>query len=287
MNVGQLIFVFVCCLLLSCNGDDNSIINKRQVDENENIEEWNETQIHWHFEDVFTVKEKERLENWIRKVYNATEKTLGKYPFPVHVYFHDAGTSSEPVPWAHTKRYPTQQVHFYVDLNYTDQEFLDDWTAPHEISHLSIPFLGKENAWFAEGFASFWQYQIMHTLGVLSEVEMENEYQRQWKKNLHHIKGAKPYLICVQKQRNFHNYPAMYWGGAYFFYVYHKKLINENKSFHGVMKAFLKCCRFKCDDYPSIVEKWDKLSNMKACNSLLKDFESWNCDQILEKYSFR
>lgn len=113
------------------------------------------TSIVWHWEDSFSPGEKKNVENWLLNVTGAVETTLGVYPFDLHFYLHRQNGSSEPVPWAHTRRDNNQGVKFYIDPSFAPGSFTEDWTAPHEISHLSIPYLGRQHAWFAEGYASY------------------------------------------------------------------------------------------------------------------------------------
>ena len=53
---------------------------------------------------------------------------------------------------------------------------MNDWTAPHEMSHLAIPYIGEKEVWFAEGFASFMQYQVMMEMGVMTKVLADRAY---------------------------------------------------------------------------------------------------------------
>ena len=131
--------------------------------------------IAWHWEDHFTPVEKEKLVDWLEQTTEAVQSTLGTYPFTIHFYMHRRDYANEPVPWAHTSRGSEQAVHFHVDPNYELKEFLADWTAPHEISHLSIPFLGKENSWFAEGYATYLQCQVMYTMGEYNQQSLKAE----------------------------------------------------------------------------------------------------------------
>ena len=110
-----------------------------------------EIQIVWHWEDRFSRQEQQKLKKWLFTITYGVEQTLGIYPFEVHYYIHRRNFASEPVPWANTDRNYKQSVHFHVDPSFSFQEFIDDWTAPHEISHLSIPFVGRNQSWFSEG----------------------------------------------------------------------------------------------------------------------------------------
>ncbi len=147
--------------------------------------------IEWHWEDEFSTAERDKVEDWLNSVTGAVESTLGVYPFTVHFYIHRRKGSSEPVPWASTRRQYVQGVDFHIDPSFSLQAFLDDWTAPHEISHLSIPYLGQEQSWFAEGYASFMQYQVMQKLGICSEQEVGEIYAEK-------IERVRPYYDRLQ-----------------------------------------------------------------------------------------
>src|SRR5690606_12588924 len=75
------------------------------------------------------------------------------------------------------RRWRGQHVHFHVDPRHPPEAFRGDWTAPHELSHLILPYLGRPAAWFAEGFASYMQYQVMIAMGLLSEAEAGERYR--------------------------------------------------------------------------------------------------------------
>jgi len=44
------------------------------------------------------------------------------------------------------------------------------------MSHLAIPYVGEKEVWFAEGFASFMQYQVMMEMGVMTKVLADRAY---------------------------------------------------------------------------------------------------------------
>ena len=128
--------------------------------------------------DEFTADEQAKLTAWVREVHGAVERIVGPLPVDVRTYMHRRDGAREPVPWARTQRYRGQGVHFHVDPAYSLDAFRHDWTAPHELSHLILPYVGARHAWFAEGFASHMQYRVMQAMGVLSGTEAERRYRR-------------------------------------------------------------------------------------------------------------
>ncbi len=242
--------------------------------------------IEWHWEDEFSTAEKAKVEDWLNSVTAAAESTLGPYPFTLHFYIHRRNSSSEPVPWASTRRHYVQGVDFHIDPSFGLQAFLDDWTAPHEISHLAIPYLGRDQSWFAEGFASFMQYQIMQKLGICSGQQVQEIYNEK-------IEGVRPYyerdqdFITVSRELKSRNhYAVMYWGGASYFMQINKGLMEE----HGLkltdfLKEYQLCCRLTDESFEELIESWDRLLGEPLFSELLQNYQRGPASEILNMVS--
>jgi hypothetical protein len=241
------------------------------------------TSIVWHWEDEFSVTEREKVEEWLNKVTVATESTIGPYPFTLHFFIHRRNGASEPVPWANTRRHPLQGVDFHIDPAYSLQAFLDDWTAPHEISHLSIPYLGRSEAWFAEGFASFMQYQIMQRLGIYSRQEVRERYSQKIESVRPYFDGDQDFVTVSRELQRRNNYPAMYWGGASYFMHMDQRLKAElNMEFTTLIKDYLICCRLKDDSLEQLIDSWDRLIGDFLFANMLQSYQADPASGILE-----
>ena len=228
----------------------------------------------WHWEDRFNPEETLKVESWLNSVTNAVESTLGTYPFDLHYFIYRRGGSREPVPWANTRRYNRQGVNFHIDPSYSLESFLADWTAPHEISHLSIPYLGSSNAWFAEGYASFLQYQVMEEMGIYSPEEVKNRYQSKLAMALPYFIGEQDMVTIARSLQKRHLYPQMYWGGASFFVRLDQNLKKEyNTSLSELIKAYQACCRLEDQSIEEVINSWDRLLGTSACSDLLRTYQ--------------
>ena len=230
-------------------------------------------EIVWHWEDRFTDAEQNMLTEWIQITVAAIEKRVTAYPFDVHIYFHRR-RAGEPVPWANTERGTIQGVHFHVDTRYPQEEFLADWTAPHELSHLLIPYLGRSRAWFAEGFASFMQYQVMHEMGVLNQMQIMNHYQTHVKRAasnyaLHDV----PFAIAAPRLHRQREYATMYWGGATYFLQVDRALRKDDKSMVQVLRKFVDCCRNDKYKLDQLVDEFDRQSSSTVFSETLRKFK--------------
>lgn len=229
----------------------------------------------YHWKDRYSPEEQEKLKAWIERTVAAVQRRVAQYPFDVHVFFHRSDRGGEPVPWAHTRRLRRQEVHFHVSPEFPLQRFVDDWTAPHELSHLLIPYLGKRNAWFAEGFASYMQYQVMHEMGVLSDAELEDRYRNRITRAARNYRlDEMPFAEAAPKLRRQREYPTMYWGGAAYFLGVDHALRRNGDSLLRVLTAYVACCRMRTHGLSGLVTELDRLADSGVFSTALKDLRN-------------
>ncbi|MEM9304851.1 MAG: hypothetical protein AAGE01_22250, partial [Pseudomonadota bacterium] len=173
----------------------------------------------WHWEDDFSRREQARLVAWIEHADRGIEALFGDLPFAYDVHFHRLDNRGEPVPWANTsKRYNGRAVNFHVDVRHSQEDFIADWTASHEISHLLFPYVGRDGMWFAEGIASYIQYQAMYANGVLSWEQAIRRYADRFDRAERTSRvGNTPVAEMPRNIRQSRAYVRMYWGGAAYF----------------------------------------------------------------------
>lgn len=263
---------FLLFILASCNQVSNDAPEEDKPSTHSKDSEVKiptETKLIWHWEDEFSASEKEKIEKYITKVTDAAFNVLGKYPFDVHYYFKRSDSKNEPIPWAHTERSKKiQAVRFYINPDFSYDQLITDWTAPHEISHLSIPHLGKENSWFAEGYASYMQYQIMKELSVYTKEEVAKKYQKKIENIKADYSDKLNFVENAKALRARYNFPAMYWGGAkYFMHIDSLLKFQEGISLNDLIKKYQLSSRNKDKNIEMLLNSLDK--NLK--NPLFKN----------------
>lgn len=231
----------------------------------------------WHWQDQFSHSEQQKLITWVTQTVAGVERLVGPYPFNINVTFHRRSGSVEPVPWANTRRHIHHQgVHFHVNPEFSLKEFMNDWTAPHELSHLLIPYLGSEYSWFAEGFASYMQYQVMRELKIFNDNEILEKYTD-------HITGAdaeyRYHQLSFAKAARYlridGKYPVMYWGGAIFFLsTDHALKKRKHPGMIALLSDFLVCCRRDRNNMQSLIRQFDRLSGTRLFRSHLVEFNN-------------
>jgi hypothetical protein len=235
-----------------------------------------EASLRFEWRDSFTPREKDKLTMWVRETADALESLVGPLPFEVLIVFHRSDGSREPVPWANTQRSRNQGVHFHVDPRYPLEAFRRDWTAPHELSHLVLPYVGSKNRWFAEGFASYMQYQVMHAMGVLDEAQLLQQYWRKldWAAR-RYVYSDQPFAEAAPRLRADGQYPVMYWGGAVYFLQADDGLLEQAAgTLLGTLSAYLECCRRNRRRLSSLAAELDAVSGTTVFSASMTRFEA-------------
>jgi hypothetical protein len=231
-----------------------------------------EDQFSVHGLSVFKHEQAEMLESWLTQGVNATRATLGIYPTPLALHLYPR-KSNQPVPWAYTRRDAKGSVHFHVDVRFGLTKFVNDWTIYHELAHMALPYLGPQYRWFSEGFASFMQYQIMLQAGVLKGSLVDN-YQAKIEPHLRWFNSDLTAASIATRLMNNQQYPAAYWGGAYFF-VYADKLLMQkhNTTLTELMTHYQDCCRAKGDKITDVIASFDGILNDKLFSELFRQYQ--------------
>lgn len=215
----------------------------------------------WHWQGRFDEEERGRLTQWVGETVAGIETLVAPYPFDVHITFYRSEPGDSPVPWANTVRSRRQGVNFHVDAERTLEEFFADWTASHELSHLLIPPVGRSNAWFAEGFASYMQYQVMRAMRIIDDEQMRDRYSAKIGKarqayDLHHM----PFVDAAGELVARREYPTMYWGGALYFMQVDRLLQHRGSSLLEVLREFVACCRLETRGFNALLRQLDRIA---------------------------
>ncbi len=232
--------------------------------------------LRFHWEDHFSREDKSKLMSWVSEVHAGVEALVGELPFDVQIYFHRT-RAGEPVPWANTERRSYRQgVHFHVDPRFSLKDLREDWTAAHELSHLVFPYLGRSHSWFAEGFASFMQYQVMHDMGIISRQEMLQRYgQKLDRARRSYSHQDRPFAEAAPRLRAERKYPTMYWGGAAYFLQVNQALQRQNKiHMVDVLRQYVACCRRGGGDLEQLIRDLDRVARTTVFSRHLERFRT-------------
>ena len=156
---------------------------------------------------------------WLDSLVSSTYRALGKYPRDLRFFMthrkmdHALGRAYVLFPKKN------RGVYFTIDTSYPLDDFLDDWTPSHEISHLALPFMGKPNRWLSEGFATFMTRYVMMELGYYNSKTIKEYYHESFLEVDHYFNQDMNFVDAAKEMVANHQYRAYYRAGSAFFYL--------------------------------------------------------------------
>lgn len=226
----------------------------------------------WHWPDPFDARERSLIKGWLTGVQRGVERLVGPLPYESHFYLHRSRSSTSPVPWANTVKYPVPAVHFHVDLSHGAPALRADWTASHELSHLLFPYLGEDSRWFAEGIASYLQYQIMYLNGERSWQSAVDKLSERFARGRSSSRGhGLPIPEHSRALDRTGGHVRLYWGGAAYFLNADRQLAQATADrpvplrLLDVIRRYVACCwKLWGADADDMIATFDKLSQTRV-----------------------
>jgi M61 glycyl aminopeptidase len=122
--------------------------------------------------------DQQALFDWVRVTATDVSLAYGRFPNPspqVIVVPVSGAQRDGAVPYGRVIRNGGEMVQFFISPGRPIEEFMGDWTATHEFSHLMLPYLNRRHRWIAEGFAQYYQNVLLARSG-------EYDQQHAWQK---------------------------------------------------------------------------------------------------------
>lgn len=112
------------------------------------------------------------LQQWISQPAMGVANVIGHFPqAQTQILVVGIGSRSSAVPFAHVLRGGGMAIELFVDETRSADEFQNDWTATHELSHILLPYVASQDRWLSEGLASYYQNVLRARDGRLSELQ--------------------------------------------------------------------------------------------------------------------
>ena len=153
-------------------------------------------------------------------------------------------------------------IQLLVDPGRPWSEFVKDWIAPHEFTHLMHPYLGDDSRWLSEGLASYQQNIVLAQSGLIPE-------RTAWTKLLQGFdRGRRRDLQATLPQASTEMHRAdafmpVYWGGAAYWLEAELALADRgNVRLNELLGRFRDCCLPATEDWdgPRFLAELDRLS---------------------------
>jgi len=200
--------------------------------------------------------EQARLAEWLRIEAQAFLGTYGRLPVAdVQIWLVSVDSASlakryagmiEPgaVLGGESARGQGNALQLDVDPSRPAQEFVEDWTAIHELSHLLHPYLGDRGSWLSEGLATYYQ-NVLRARGAL--LSPEQAWER-LASGFQRSEGGPYPQSLEQAAANMGQSPAfqrVYWSGAAYWLgvdVDLRRATRGKITLDTALAAFRGCC---------------------------------------------
>jgi hypothetical protein len=107
------------------------------------------------------------IADWVRATATDVSLAYGRFPSPSpQIVVVPVPGSRSAVPYGQVIRDGGVTVELTVDPAEPLEEFLADWKATHEFSHLMLPYITRDHRWISEGFAQYYQNVLLTRSGA-------------------------------------------------------------------------------------------------------------------------
>jgi hypothetical protein len=206
----------------------------------------------------------EQMQAWIQDSAQMVADLYGRFPqSQAQILVAPGARGNEPTPWAYVVRGGSPAAHFFINQRRPIKEFLEDWTAVHELSHLLLPYVHSDDIWLSEGVATYYQNVLRARSGRMTAAEA---WQRLHAGFVRGMESA-PGLTLAQATESMYRdgtYMRVYWEGAAMLLIADvrlRQLTAGKQSLDTALAALNDCCE-TTDRAWSAREIFDKLDEV-------------------------
>lgn len=193
-----------------------------------------------------TAAERERLTLWLARAAQTAATLHGSLPREqIRVVIKAAPDAGQPVPFAQVIRSEPQGVRFWVNPDFPLDDFLRDWTAAHELTHLQIPWPGQRDIWLSEGLSTYYQYLLLVRDDLLDECTAWTRIHEGFSRGQANAEHAGLTLAELSPRlRATRAYMRVYWTGTAYFLEADLALrrTRDGLTLDRVIRDFAACC---------------------------------------------
>jgi hypothetical protein len=235
------------------------------------------------------VVEWEFVREWLTRAAGAVTTLYRRFPVEtVQVLVVPGARGDEPVPWAFVLRGGMPSVHFFINQRRPLSEFLTDWTAVHELSHLLLPYVAPEDAWLSEGSASYFQNVLRARAGMIPEQEAWQRLHSGFRRGMRSMPGI---TLADATERMFRDggFMRVYWHGAAMMLIADQRLRARTAGRESLDTALAKlgeCCLAPADGWQAstLFAKLDALTGTSVFDELLSERNASRFPDLSETY---
>ncbi len=203
---------------------------------------------------------------WIEDAARSVAAIYGRFPVTSpQILVMPGARAAEPTPWAYVLRGGQAAAHFFVNQRRPLAEYVEDWTAPHELSHMFLPYVNSTDAWLSEGMATYYQNVVRARSGAISPAEAWQRMHSGFRRGID--KSVKEQSLALATERMFREggYMRVYWHGTAILLAADVELRRRSggkKSLDWLLERFGQCCLDPDVEWTArkVFEKFDEIS---------------------------
>jgi hypothetical protein len=183
------------------------------------------------------------VERWIGTAATTVAQLFdGRFPVPrvAVIVVPVSSYSTDPVVFGHVTRGAGASVMLLLGDVADDASLPGEWVAIHEFLHLGTPFVAAKDAWFYEGFVTYYTYVLIARAGLFRDDEGRRDDDVQVFEGLDALRSGfararrwasrTPLAEASAKMHATGDYFHVYWGGAAVAFLADLEL---RRRFHG------------------------------------------------------
>jgi len=195
----------------------------------------------------YSQSERDKVRAWLVSVAETVTLLHGALPREeIRIELTAYPSSASAVPFARVLRSEPQGIEFFINPTRPLREFIEDWTAYHELSHLFIPFPGDGDIWFSEGLASYYQNVLQYRAGLLGEAQAWQKLHDGFVRGRDDAGDSELTLAELSpRMRERGAFMRVYWSGALYFLEADLALRAHSDgrvTLDSVLRNFSECC---------------------------------------------
>jgi hypothetical protein len=222
--------------------------------------------------DGFSPEQEEAIARWTLKQAEAAALLGGRLPRKrIQLVVLPSDPSSDPIRFGSMTRGGGASAGVLVASNFDERALMGDWVLVHELSHLLHPFVNRNEAWFSEGIATYYQ-EVLRARAGLQPVETA------WRRILSGSKKGDSMDISLERgaatMYETYHFAPVYWGGAAVMLLADVELrqkSNGARSLDDVLMELSSCCSKGSRPWSSseVAERFDAIAGAPIMRELI------------------
>lgn len=176
------------------------------------------------------------LDRWLTKAAGAVSLVSGRFPVPHAQILVVPVEGGEAIPFGMAMRGGGPTAMMLVSRAARDDDLDGEWVAVHELSHLLLPPVNREDAWLSEGLASYYQEVLRGRAGIHEAADAWAHLVAGFRRGREAARDV-PLSAASARMMEDHGFLQVYWGGAAVLFRLDVELRRKGRSLDEVVAA--------------------------------------------------